>query len=934
MNLQRGREGPIDPPYTGPLGATRREIAHLPGRDGAMRRVEVVRGVNAVTDPALATRALDGSLHRMGEAELAVPFIYHDPGTRHFALVVPWALAHEELSLRADLLRRLASDTADLQPAYVREARAVVGSAGLRRYLEETRDAHGRPEPPAVREERLHRLAQDLDRRQDELDVLGNDLALREQELEQRLGELLQREESLAQEEQVMRASMAALATRERMLAAREEEPRSRAPSVPPPPPTSALRARTSAPTPEPSPTADDELSPEHFEELDPDETTGRIASAGGAPVVSRRHAVSDAEPTTLLHTASLQRPAAAAAAAAAAPEPETELHPDEVAMVAEEASTESETAAESPDEPIAAEDNAGQDAEGLEPMSEAPGTDDTEAEETEPEPDDDASLEATPEPDGPAVWVARKGNTYAAVVEGEVRVWFQGSPELAQRAGSGSVVPVLQCDPDATAPVALLSLRDERDDLPLARAVLDVTRPDDRAVLEALGRDFRVRAELVSPTGRALGTYAFGAPGEPMAQHILVQLSARPPLSDSAREDARAHLLEAGVSWPGDDPRPLLTADEQLLATAPNVREALARYEPFLDRTRLDRACMALGIAPSQMDALGRRLVLAALRCGVVLSPALTRRAVELGLAADERALAIRALTAFARTVEAGLDPIGRTPVDASQAWALLLTWADRSGAPIPDNVREAILSVYDPDEPSSIPPPDTRTAPKSHALVPLDADTLATWVGHPKAGHAAALLLADRDAPKHLAALRRAFRYANADEATALAARLLPYGDALSDLWVELLASRRPVLQHLAVAAVGALRLRRTLSALTQRATSADEAEWRLVGWAAGEAGSALVRAVGRLVDAPAERLAWMLAHAVRVGASRDLERARSGADATFLEAATRALALQDDARTYDESLRRGAGYSAAERLAGTLLSARPGGESPQAS
>jgi hypothetical protein len=889
---QRGRDGTNDPPYTGSLGATRREIAHVAGRDGAPRRVEIVRGVNAVTDPALATRGLDGSLHRTGEVELAVPFLYHDPGTRHFALVVPPSLAHEELSLRADLLRRLAADTSEPLPAYVREARCVVGSAGLRKYLDESRASDSRAEVLAAREERLHKLAQELGRRQDELDALTRDLTLREQELEQRLGELIAREEALTQEEQVMRANMAALASRERMLSAREEEPRGRAPSVPPPPPEAARRGRALEPA---APAHDDELSADHVEELDPEETTGRISSVGVAPVVSRRDA-SDAEPTTIVHAASLQRPAPAASAS----EPDAELHPDEVAMVAE-------GDAEEAPEPEEAEE-----AEEVSAAPEAVSLDD--------------ALEAEPEPEGPALTVAREGKTYAAVVEGEVRVWFQGSPGLAQRAGSGSVVPVLQCDPDAAAPIALLSLRDDRD--ALARAVLDVTRPDDRAVLEALGRDFRVRAELVSPTGRALGTYAFGAPGEPMAQHILTLLSARAPMPEAAREEARARLLADGVAWPGDDPRPLLTADEQLLATAPNVRDALVRYEPFLDRARLDRACMALGLAPSQMDALGRRLVLAALRCGVVLSPALTRRAVELGLAADERALAARALTAFARTVEAGLDPIGRTPVDASQAWALLLTWADRTGAPIPDNVREAILSVYDPDEPSSIPPPDPRPAPKPLALAALDPDALTTWIGHPKVGHDAALLLADRDAPKHLAALRQAFRYARAEEATALAARLLPYNDALSDLWVELLASRRATLQHLAVAAVGALKLRRALSVLTQRATDPAATEWRLAGWAAGEAGSALVRAAGRITNASPERLAWMLAHAVRVGASREVERARADGDATYLEAATRALSLQDEARTYDAALRKGEGYSAAERLAGALLAAARAG------
>lgn len=141
MTVQRGRDGVNEPPYTGALGSTRRETALIPTPEGTNRRVEILKSVNAVTDPALARQAVDGTLHRYGDVDLAVPFVYHDPASRRFLLVIPVARAHEELHLRAELLLKLAADTAELLPGYVREARSAVGAVGLQNFSKRCRRA-------------------------------------------------------------------------------------------------------------------------------------------------------------------------------------------------------------------------------------------------------------------------------------------------------------------------------------------------------------------------------------------------------------------------------------------------------------------------------------------------------------------------------------------------------------------------------------------------------------------------------------------------------------------------------------------------------------------------------------------------------------------------------------------------------------------------
>ncbi len=817
-----------DPPYTGPLGATRRESAFVPVPGAGHRRVDLVRALNAVTDPALARQALDGTLHRVADHDLAVPYVYHDPSQRRFFLVIPAARSHEELTLRAELLTRLAGETQEVLPGYVREARAVIGPAGLKRALDEA--PRGAADPRAAeftareaaltaREAALTARAAELAAREGEITSRAEeheaqlaDLSLREQELDLRMSELLAREESITEAQALVRANTAALNAREQSLSARE-----------------------SSVVPAPVEALDDAL------ELEPEEATGQHRALAAPPPPEATEEALEVEPEV---------------------EPDAELEA-----------------------------------------------------EIEPEPEPAARVEDA----SVSQWVKSDRRPLAAVLDGEVRIYCEGTAETAQRL-TGGVSPTLQLDPAGHLPLALLTVGGERG--VVTRVVLDLTRPEDRAVLESLGREFRVRVEVMSATGHALGGHPCGAPGEAIAQRALEVLQKRDPGVESARAAEAARLLEDGVRWSEVDVSALSFDEDAVHATAESVEAALAAYEPLLSRLRADRFSLAAGIAPGVIEAAGRRLVFAAMRCGVLLSPAFVQYAIAHGVVPDEKALAARALTTYARSLEGGASGIGRDAASASQAWGPLLAWAERLDVAVPDAAREAVAAIFDPDDPDATPILDAREVPAAEAFASMDLKALGGWLTHPAAVTPAAAEVVRRDPTKHVVELRRAMKLLPAKELAAMTPKLLEAGDALADLWVELLASKRPKVVTVACAAVGALKLRRALTPLVQRTMAPENEAWRLSAWAAGELGGAAARAVTRLERPDAQRVAWLLAHAVRNGAAKEVDRAKAGANAAFVEGAAKALTLQDEARRYDEALRRGEGDGDAERLVAAVF------------
>lgn len=126
----------IDSAYQGAPGQTRAESVHVLAAKGVLQAVEMYRVVNVATHPELREPALEGELHRLEDGrKLSLPFVYHDPDARKFALVIPVELSHLELKERAQVITELAEDNQHQVPAYVRSCVTVIGLEALKAFL-------------------------------------------------------------------------------------------------------------------------------------------------------------------------------------------------------------------------------------------------------------------------------------------------------------------------------------------------------------------------------------------------------------------------------------------------------------------------------------------------------------------------------------------------------------------------------------------------------------------------------------------------------------------------------------------------------------------------------------------------------------------------------------------------------------------------------
>lgn len=200
----------VGPPYAGAAGRTRTDRVHLVASDGSLRTIEVYRVVNTSSHPELKALVLAGQLHRLEDGrELAIPFVYHDPVTRRFALVVPMSLAHLEMKEWASLMSEIAADTDHPVPAYVRDCTTVVGLGALEMFLEsgvepaddeltELASAPGQAAAEHAEQERaLHDRERMLLEREREVSDQEQSLIRLASDLTSRESSLLRREEQL-----------------------------------------------------------------------------------------------------------------------------------------------------------------------------------------------------------------------------------------------------------------------------------------------------------------------------------------------------------------------------------------------------------------------------------------------------------------------------------------------------------------------------------------------------------------------------------------------------------------------------------------------------------------------------------------------------------------------------------------------------------------
>jgi hypothetical protein len=238
------------PVYHGQAGQTRTERVHLVEADGAVRSFEVHRVVNVTTDPELKPRALTGQLHRLADGrELALPFVYHDPAARKFALVIPSSLAHLEMKEWARLMSEVAEDTSAPVPTYVRQGTTVLGLGALELFLESgaepedeelmevqqsageaaqarSHDLHVREQTLGEREKMLGEREREIAEQEHSMLRLAEDLTLRERSLQLRVDQLDGERSSLRAREQQLESARTDLQKREHDTHAKQSSSR------------------------------------------------------------------------------------------------------------------------------------------------------------------------------------------------------------------------------------------------------------------------------------------------------------------------------------------------------------------------------------------------------------------------------------------------------------------------------------------------------------------------------------------------------------------------------------------------------------------------------------------------------------------------------------------------------------------------------------
>ncbi len=883
-----------------------------------MRLVQVYDVVNVGTDPHLKEPALSGALHRFETGEtLAIPFVYHDPGLRKLALVVPTELRHEELALRAKLLGTLDDDRESPVPSYAAEAKAVVGVAALRTYLEakqtsaalaeleqekkavaareaalnqreaaltqreaaaaqREQDITIQNEALAQREDRLHTRAERVTRREDELRTMAEeleaaraDIRMQEQELEARFEMLHQREGELVKRAESGATPVAQLA-----------DPADVAPVIEPP-------------TPQPIPVA---AAPEPVREVGDDDVVQLVDDE----VEDMSEIVDDVE--ELEEIEDLEPLETNPAAAIAAPAPSSLSSAVEMvveSLKAGEAQVIGEDEVEELDEVVPIEDVTGIVANPLTSSDELPAVKTVIAMPAEPEPE--GPMPTMPPP--PALAGMRAGaDAVARLTPDGVRVdakladgkedAFGEPPELLVQ-----LVVVDEC------PVVLLTVAERTDRRPeVLRAPLDPRTDAGRELLERLRRECRARVALHGPTGRYLRTVEASGAREANVLRVLDRVA-------KMRTAAAVEFATAADRVLGTPP-PIHAKDHPFvppseLSPAPNAaaaKRALESLEAWASHDKMDRALLGLSIPADHVDGTVKHHLEQALRFGLPFSPLLRDQAVSHDLAMDVAELVATQIRAFVETT--GLpDRGGLSAEEAADGFEALLGAAADAEVAIDTETHEHAWTVIRKVRGGDMARVEPESFPK------LSNDELLLLLEHPKYRQDVALELASRKDPALADRLCKAVRKMPRNEVVRVVPKLLELGDEAGDALVDGLGARKTFVRQAFALALGHLKLRRAVVPLLHLLAAEESDVWREVARILGEFGQASHRTVARQLKdpkGPRDRYVMTLAHLANHGCDRQVDKLTKEERASVATMAVEALTLRQEAKTIEDRAR----------------------------
>lgn len=902
-----------EPPYDGAPGRTRLRSIHVPLPSGFVRTVQVYDVVNVGTDPNLREPALGGALHRFETGEvLAVPFVYHDPGAKKLALVVPEVLRHEELRLRAKHLEALADHADQPIPSYVREATCVIGVSELRAYLErpnttaalgeivelqkeittreaqlETRgqDIEIQSEALTQREARLHQRAEQVTRREDELRAYGEeieaaqaDVAMREQELESRFESLRQRE--------------AELATREASPAALPGEK------------TGVTKTASSGVSDDDVVQIVDDLVEEDLEPAEAlaeaDDVVERVEDHVEDHVEDDVESVEDLEPLETNPGEAAEDLESAVQLVAEAPTLDPIEDVEEIVDDVEEL-----------EEVEAIEEITGLHAHEI-------GTDENDHRLTEskttisdglpvrsepPPPPAEKAVSAAPPPPSvapPAGFLTRKHGPEAEAIDekGSVRIFArmpQGRSDLFQDAAELDLLVQLVVLEEC--PVVLVSLVQSGDKRPVVlRAALDPRRNDERRVIEDLRRKFEARVSLFDQDGGYVRTLEVAAPREVNAARILERVSKMRTASALDPSTAIERVLSAPPPVRVKD-HPFRPADEiEPPKHAAAAREALLKLADWSSHDQMDHALLVLSIPKDQVDGTLRKVLEQAVGFGLPLPGRLTERAISLGVAADGAALVSQQIAAFAET-SGSLAQGQLTPEQVAESWEQLLERAAENEVAIDSETHElawrAIRKVRGDDGSVDVDP----------AKMPdMGAPELVMLLEHPKYRRDAAIELASRKDAAHAETLCKAVRKMPRAEVVRVVPKILEIGDGAGDALIDGLNARKTFVRQAFALSLAHLKLRRAVVPLVHLLASEESDVWKEIARVVGAFGTASLRNVQRQLKDPKgkqERYILTLAHLANHGCEKQVQKLSADDRPKVATMANEALTLREKAK-----------------------------------
>lgn len=884
-----------EPAYEGTLGRTRLRSVHVTLPSGFVRLIQVYDRLNVSTDPQLRESAISGALHRFetGEA-LVMPFVYHDPGARKLALVVPELLRHDELALRSKLLAELADDRESPIPAYVAEATVVVGLSALGKYLESkhSRAARGELEK---REKALEVREAELARREDaakeaaiavkderkNVDARGEALEQREGRLHGRAEQVTRREDELRLYSEELDAARADLAMREQelesrmeMLQQREEELATRsATEAIPAPKDSALLGDNDVVQLAPAEDMDELLDDEDVEELEPLETSpGEIVAelADAVEMVDEPlDPISDVEEIV----------------------DDVEEIVDDIDDL-EVVEVEDITGLHA----IPADEREGRISESNTQVSAA------KARVSEPPSPPEPPPGPTPSVAPPAGFAARRASAVATLHEGTVRIFAklpQGKEDALEEGAThdllAQLVVVEEC------PVVLLTVVERAGESrpTVLRAAVDPRSDDGREMLETLRRGFRARVVLFTASGTYLRAVDASAPREGNAQRINERVAKMRAAAAVDVATALPRVLSAPPPIAAENHPFAPEAERKEARNVTEAKGALDALEKWSDHERMDHAVLVLSIPVDQVEGSIKQILEGAVSYGLPLPGRLRKRALGLGVADDAAALVARQIEAFSKTTKpkdrGGLDAEG-----AAAGWEALLEAAGEAEVAIDTTTHELAWKLIRAVRGGNA--ADIDPAKLSDMGIP----ELVMLLEHPRYRCDAAIEIASRKEADLAERLCKAVRKMPRNEVVRVVPRIVDLGDDAGDAFIDGLSARKTFVRQAFALSLGQLKLRRAVVPLLHLLVSEESEVWREVARVLGAFGTASVRTVTRQLKdpkGPKERYVMTLAHLLNHGCKKQVDKLVADDRPSVATMAVESLTLRQQAKITDD-------------------------------